>query len=164
MIRQVEQYHGIALARLVGGELAVTVGARSHEDYCSVYTVNDSVALYVKYSTSRLSPWTFGFKVEHQGEIRDLRARFDDIFVTLVCGLDGIACLACAEYQRVLDDDPKSGEWIKVRRGPRQKYAVSGSDGRTICKIGDNEYPAKVLGAVRAAKVQGRPSEVMFTE
>ncbi len=150
MIRRVEQYHGIALARLVRGELALTVGARSHEDYRVVYTVNDRVALYVKYSTSRLSPWTFGFKIEHQDEIRQLRAEFEDVFVTLVCGLDGIACLAGVEYQRMLDDDAKSGEWIKVSRGPRQKYAVSGSDGRTVFKIGDNEYPAKVHAAIGA--------------
>lgn len=150
MIRQVEQYHGIALARLVRGELAVTVGTRSHEDYRAVYTVNDCVALYVKYSTSRLSPWTFGFRVEHQDEIRQLRAAFGEVFVTLVCGLDGIACLSSVEYQRVLDDDPRSGEWIKVSRGPRQRYAVSGSNGRIVCKIGDNEYPAKVHAAVGA--------------
>lgn len=135
----------------------MTIGTRSHEDYRSVYTVNDRVALYVKYSTSRLSPWTFGFKVEYQDEIRQLRDEFADTFVTLVCGVDGIACLSGAEYQRVLDDDPRSGEWIKVSRGPRQKYAVSGSDGRTVCKIGDNEYPAKVHAAICAASMHGQP-------
>lgn len=152
MIRQVERYHGVALARLVRAESPVMVGTRVHEDYRSVYTVNSRVALYVKYSTSRLSPWMFGFKVEHQKEIAELRDEFADIFVTLVCGEDGIACLSGSEYRQVLNDDPQNGEWIKVSRRPREKYGISGSDGRTVCKIGDNEYPAKVYAAIRTAR------------
>ena len=151
MIREVERYHGAALARLVRSEDASAIKLRLHEDYRSVYTLEDRVALYMKYSTSRLSPWTFGFKIEHQKEITALRNEFDDTFVTLICGTDGIACLSGSEYQRVLDDDPRSGEWIRVVRSARQKYAVSGSDGRSVCRIGDNEYPAKVYAAIRAA-------------
>lgn len=156
MIRQVEQYHGVALARLVRAERAVTIGTRSHADYRSIYTVDGRVALYVKYSTSRLSPWNFGFTPEHQREILRLREEFADVFVTLVCGPDGVACLSGRECQQVLDDDPKPGEWIKVSRAPRQKYAVSGSDGRTIHKVGNSEYPAKVLTAIAATGSRSR--------
>jgi hypothetical protein len=68
--------------------------------------------------------------------------------VALVCGSDGIVCLTGAEYQRVLDDDPRPGEWIKAARLSRQKYSITGSDDRQIHKIGDNEFPAKVYGAI----------------
>lgn len=153
MIRQVERYHGVALARLVRAESAVTVGTRAHEDYRSVYTVNGRVALYVKYSTSRLSPWSFAFKAEHQQEIATLLKEFADAFITLVCGADGIACLSGSEYRQLLGDDPGSGEWIRVARSPRQKYAVSGSEGGRVCRIGDNEYPTKVYAALRRANV-----------
>lgn len=148
MIRELERYHGAALARLVRSDDALAVKLALHKDYRSVYTLEGRIALYMKYSTSRLSPWTFGFKVEHQGEIAALRDEFDDAFITLVCGTDGIACLSGSEYQRVLDDDPRSGEWIRVTRSARQKYAVSGSDARSVCRIGDNEYPAKVYAAI----------------
>ncbi len=150
MIRELERYHGAALARLVRSEDGAAVTLCLHEDYRSVYTLDNRVALYMKYSTSRLSPWTFGFKVEHQEEIAGLRDEFDETFVTLICGTDGIACLSGSEYQRVLDDDPRNGEWIRVARSARQKYAVSGSDGRGICRIGDSEYPAKVYAAIHA--------------
>jgi hypothetical protein len=149
MIRELDRYHGAALARLVRSENAAAVTLCLHEDYRSAYTLDNRVALYMKYSTSRLSPWTFGFKVEHQEEIAALRDEFDETFVTLVCGSDGIACLSGSEYQRVLDDYPKDGEWIRVSRAPREKYAISGSDGRSIWRVGDNEFPAKVYAAIR---------------
>jgi hypothetical protein len=114
----------------------------------SAYVLEERVGLYVKYSTNRMSPWGFSFHIDHQQEISMLRDEFDHVFVVLVCGFDGIACLTSHEYQRVLDDDPKDGEWIRVARLPRQKYSITGSDDRTVHKIGDNEYPAKVYQAL----------------
>jgi hypothetical protein len=152
VIRQVEQHHGAALARLIRAGESSTIGIRLHPEYRAAYLVDECVALYMKYATSRLSPWAFGFKIEHQNEIATLHDECNDVFVTLICGSDGIACLSSVEYQRVLDDDPRTGEWIRVARAPRQKYAVSGSDGRTICRIGDNEYPTKVYTAIRTAR------------
>jgi hypothetical protein len=149
VIRQVERYHGAALARLLRAEDSQAIELRAHRDYRSAYTLDNRLALYVKYSTSRLSPWTFAFKAEHQQEIAALLKEFADAFITLVCGTDGIACLSGSEYRQLLGDDPGSGEWIRVARGARQKYAVSGSDGRRVSRIGDNEYPAKVYTAIR---------------
>jgi hypothetical protein len=147
VIRQVERFHGVALARLIRSEGSAVSVAR-HPRCRAAYTIDDRVAVYVKYSTNRLSPWAFGFKQEHQAEIADLRAEFNEVFVALVCGTDGIACLGSREYQRVLDDVLHSSEWVRVARGRREKYAVTGSDGRKAVRIGDNEYPAKVLAAV----------------
>jgi hypothetical protein len=158
VIRQVEQYHGASLARLVRADESPAILLRVHDECRSAYTLDEHVALYVKYSTSRLSPWAFRFNVEHQEEIAMLRDEFDEAFVTLVCGSDGIVCLSGSEYQRVLDDDPKAGEWIKVARAPREKYAISGSDDRSIFRIGDNEFPAKVYAAIRRASGVGTAS------
>jgi len=147
MIRQVEYYHGVALARLIRTDSAAAIAIRTHPASRSTYVLDERVALYVKYSTNRLSPWPFGFNVQHQSEIAELRAEFEHVFVALVCGLDGIACLDGAEYQRVLDDDPQAGEWIKVARAARQKYRITGSDDRTVYRVGNNEYPGKVYAA-----------------
>ena len=151
MIRQVEYYHGAALARLCRESHSPGISIRIHEDCRSAYILEERVALYLKYSTNRLSPWTFSFQVGHQEEIASLREEYHDVFVVLLCGLDGIACLTGTEYQRVLDDDPNAGEWIKAARQPRQKYSITGSDDRKVCKIGDNEYPAKIYAAIRGA-------------
>jgi hypothetical protein len=148
MIRKVEYYHGAVLARLVRAEEQRAIAIRLHPGCRSAYVLDERIALYVKYSTNRLSPWTFAFGVDHQAEIARLQDEFREVLVALVCGLDGVACLRGFEYQRVLDDDPRSGEWIRVARSPRQKYAVTGSDQRQVFKVGDNEFPAKVYAAV----------------
>lgn len=148
MIRRVEYYHGVALARLIRANSARPMTIRMHSACRSGYVLDERIAMYVKYSTNRLSPWPFVFDVSHQQEMAELRQEFESAFVALVCGLDGVACLDSAQYQRVLDDDPRAGEWIKVARSPRQKYRITGSDDRTVCRIGDNEYPAKVYAAI----------------
>lgn len=151
MIRQVEEYHGAALARLLRADGSPAIKLRWHPRYRSAYVLEERIAVYMKYSTNRLSPWTFVFKREHQREIATLCDEFDETFVTLVCGSNGVACLSSAEYQAVLDSGLPESEWVRVARGPRQKYAVSGSVGRRVCRIGDNEYPAKMYAAIRRA-------------
>ena len=150
MIRQIEHYHGAALARLLRGEFEESVRVSVHQRIRSAYALNEHVSLYVKYATSRLSPWSFGFKAGHQDEIAALRAEFHEAFVVLVCGTDGIVCLDEGEYARLLDDEAESGEWIKVARSRRQKYVVTGSNSLGAFRVADNEYPAKVYAALRS--------------
>jgi hypothetical protein len=148
VIRQVEQYHGAVLARLLrfGEPEPINIGL--HPDYHSVYVVESAVAIYVKYSTNRLTPWAFVFRPEHQDEIDELCCEFKEIFVALVCGTDGVACLSSAEYAHVLDGGSSASEWVRVSRKPRQSYTVTGCDGRRTCKIGNSEYPTKVYTAI----------------
>jgi len=91
-----------------------------------------------------MSPWSFSFAAGHQSEIANLHEELLNVFVVLVCGADGIACLNYAEYKQLLDEDFRPVEWIKVSRRPREKYHLSGSDSVVEFTISDNEYPAKV--------------------
>jgi len=116
--------------------------------------LDEQVALYMKYSSNRLSPWSFSFNAEHQREIATLTARWSAVFVALICGSDGIACLSQDELRRVLDDDFRPVEWIRVARRKREKYSITGSDGRQIFKVGDSEFPTKVLAQLVAGARQ----------
>lgn len=149
MIRQVEKYHGVALARLLRSGRSDPISIGVHPDYRSAYVIEDVVAVYVKYSTNRLTPWTFAFRPEHQDEIDELCGELDETFIALVCGDDGVACLTSMEYRCVMHGESSATEWIRVSRRPRQRYAVSGSDGQRVCRIGNREYPAKVFTAMR---------------
>jgi len=95
-----------------------------------------------------MSPWGFSFAADHQAEIAGLAGEFGTVFVSLICGEDGIACLTYTEYKRLLDDDFRPMEWIRAVRRPREKYTLTGSDSTAAFKIGDNEYPAKVYLAL----------------
>lgn len=143
MIQTIERYHGAVLARLLRDGRAPAIGLAVHRRCPTAYVVEDEIAVYVKYSTSRLSPWTFGFKSEHRKEIANLRQELREVFVTLACGLDGVVCLGSDEYVQM----GPSGS-IRVARQPRQKYLVRGGSPKNVIRIGNNEFPAKVIAAI----------------
>lgn len=115
----------------------------------SSYLLDGRAALSLKYSSARMSPWTFSFSDQHQAEIGALADKLAPVFIGLICGTDGIACLSHAEYKRLLDDDFRPMEWIKVVRRAREKYTLTGSDSTSSLKIADNEFPEKVYEALK---------------
>jgi len=148
MVREFEFYHGAALARLIHGRKNISIQQYSAATSNASYVINGQIGLYLKHSTSRLSPWVFTFKKEHQDEIEEMRAALDDVFVVLICGKDGMACLSHEELKLALDDDHGVVEWLRAARRTREKYAISGSDGRLKTKIGENEFPSKVIARI----------------
>lgn len=144
MVREFEFYHGAALTRLIHGHKNISVEQYSAATSNASYVINDRVGLYLKHSTNRLSPWVFTFRREHQQEIEAMKERLEDVFVVLICGKDGMACLSYSEMKLALDDTHGEVEWLKAARRIREKYAISGSDGKLKTKIGDNEFPAKI--------------------
>lgn len=150
MIGEQERHHGVVLARLVRGASPYGADILLRGQQRSSYVVGGRVALYVKYSTRRLSPWSFSFTQAHQVEVAALGSTFDCTFVVLVCGDDGIACLSLSEFNSLLDDNFEPTEWLKAARGRRQRYTVTGTDNRQGIKVGDSEFPAKVLASLFA--------------
>lgn len=154
-----EIYHGIALARLCRWSKEQPVALRAHASARSAYVVDERIALYVKYSTKRMTPWQFSFADVHQREISDLRGELDEVFVILVCGFDGVACLSGAQYGRLLDDEFRPMEWIKAVRKSREKYTLTGSDSLASFKVADSDYPARIyrsLDELDRKEVRGR--------
>lgn len=151
-ISETERYHGAALSRLIReADRQLTVGYRGASR--STYVVN-GVGLYLKYSTKRLSPWSYTFTAEHQAELDKLETLSNSAFLVLVCGKDGIVCLGRSELQKLLDDTHLDSEWIRVSRQPREKYKVTGSDGRAPLLIADNEFPAKLFNSDSKSKYE----------
>lgn len=149
MIREFEFYHGAALARLIHGYEGLGVEQYSAATSNASYVIDNKLGLYLKHSTNRLSPWTFTFKREHQQEIEEMREKLSDVFVVLICGKDGMACLSFNELKLALDTEFGPVEWIKAARRTREKYTISGSDGKLKTKIGENEFPTKIITRLR---------------
>lgn len=151
MIREIEHYHGAILARLVRAArddlatISLTSSGRSS------YVVGGTVGLYVKHSTSRLTPWSFSFQRDHQLELRSLSESCAAVFVVLVCGSDGIVCLSASELARIFDSEHQPAEWVKASRRKREKYLVTSSDDRRGVRIADSDFPARVFQALRAS-------------
>jgi hypothetical protein len=147
LISQVEIFHGAAIVRLFRAS-SQAVSIRADAQCRSSYVLDERFGLYIKYSANRMSPWPFSFRVEHQEEIDVIASEYESVFVVLVCGTDGIACLDLNEYRLALDEEVEPGEWIKVSRKRREKYTVTGSDVRRAFKIADSEYPSKILAGL----------------
>ena len=148
MIKDVEFYHGVVLERLIEGQVRICITEFEESSKCS-YVLDDKVGIYIKHSSNRMSPWTYNFTKIHQDVLAEMATRFNDLFVLLVCGRNGIVCLNFNELKTILNTDHRDNEWIKVSRGPREKYAVCGTDGKLKMKIAESHFPSVVHDALR---------------
>ncbi|HTE22828.1 MAG TPA: hypothetical protein VK674_07390 [Candidatus Limnocylindria bacterium] len=155
MVREFEFYHGAALTRLIHGHKNISIEQYSAATSNASYVINEQVGLYLKHSTSRLSPWVFTFKKEHQDEVRKMKDGFGEVFIILICGKDGMVCLSYKELRLALDDDHGPAEWLKAARRTREKYAISGTDGKLKTKIGENEFPSKIISCLEDQESDG---------
>lgn len=136
-------FHGSALVRLIQDPR--THGVELYGgNHC--YLVNKKSCIYLKHSTKRISPWQFTFLPEHLSEIADMQGNTKALFVVLICNDDGICCLDYREVaQLVLVGNMSQTKSIRVSRSVHEKYAVSGTDGKLKHKIGNSDFPRKLL-------------------
>lgn len=147
IINYFKLYHGAALHYIIDSGERVTINNYKGGSNSS-YVLNDSIGLYIKYSNKRLSPWQFSFAKEHQDEILEMKDSYQEVFILLVCGRDGIVCLSFKELKVLLDDNHKEIETISVRRPQGKMYKVVGTDGKLNYKISRSDFPEKVLQSI----------------
>jgi hypothetical protein len=145
VIKEFEFFHGVVFARLLHGtQRLVSIRAFDPESNAA-YVVDDSIGIYIKYSSKRMTPWSFTFSPEHKREIEQLRASIPKVFVVLVCNDDGVVCLSDAELKTILDDQAESHQWVSATRHKREMYSVEGSKGRLESKVGKDDFPNKLF-------------------
>ncbi len=136
-------FYGSALVRLIHDYR--THGVKLYNGN-NCYLINEQSCVYMKHSTKRISPWQFTFLPEHMVEIANLYNQKNNLFVVLICNDDGICCLSFDELAQVIFfGNIGQSKFIRVSRSPREKYTVTGSDGKLKHKIGDSEFSNKVL-------------------
>lgn len=150
-IDKFELYHGAALSKLFVPNRKITINSCVTTSKCA-YTLNDSVALYIKFSTGRMTTWNFNFKKIHQEEIKEIYDLHKQLFLLLICGNDGIVCLSYSELKKVLDEEFDENESITVKRWRKQQYGIKGTNGKLEFKIPVNSYPKKVFDTLDNVK------------
>ncbi len=136
-------FYGSALVRLIRDSR--TYGVKLHGGN-NCYLINDKICVYLKHCTKRMSPWSFTFMPNHMAEIASLYSQNKKLFVILICNDDGVCCLNYDELAQVIFfGNIGQTKFVKAARSPREKYTVSGSDGKLKHKIGANEFPRKVF-------------------
>jgi hypothetical protein len=140
-IKQFELYHGAVLTALARSDRPVTlrmIETRPSEAW-AVYTLNDEVELYVKYSTAvrglktrpGASSWTFVFGSDEVAKLSELSAE-RDVYAALVCARKAISKDKCMhvcllrpeELGRLIDLDDHCSQSTTVRYVPRKKLRL----------------------------------------
>lgn len=147
MLKEFEFFHGVVLARITHGIKGIIKIENYPSSSNSSYIINDHVGIFIKYSSKRMSPWRFSFQKQHQDEILEMKNKLGEVYIVLVCNNDGVACLNFNELKMILDTEHEEVEWISIARGPREKYEVKGSDGKLKFKIGNSDFPSKIIKA-----------------
>ena len=147
MIKEFEFFHGVVFTRLLHGtQRPVSIQAFKPTSNAS-YVVDDTVGIYIKYSSKQMTPWRFTFSQTHKTEIDLLRANMPNVFIVLVCNDDGVVCLSYDELKRIMSDQQEGFQWISATRHKREMYSIEGSDGRLEFKVGKNDFPKKLFAS-----------------
>ena len=145
MLKKFEMYHGSVFSRLLhrAGRAVRIETYPSRSNPC--YIIDEHIGLFIKYRTDRMSPWVFSFSEDNVIELLAMKDKLSRVFIALVCHYDGIVCLSFDEFDILINPSRNNGGWIRIERRSREKYAVTGSDGELPGKIGEIEFPSKML-------------------
>ena len=137
-IKKQEFYEGAALYLL-----ARTGRVRSIRYESPFFLLNDSLWVYLKYSTKGRSPWGFTFMAAEQALLEE-RSSKSDIVVGLVCGSDGVAGLPYEAYRSIAATRP-SAVHIACYRAHNEHYKLKGPDGALAGKIAPSSWQ-RIIG------------------
>lgn len=133
-------YYGSAIFRLL--ESYNTVKIKIIES--NIFEINSNFLLFFKHSTKRLPPWTFTFQPNHIHSILELKEKSLNLYIVFICYKNGICCLSFNELRKIiLIGKNESTKWVRVSRSLREKYTVTGSNGKLKYKIGNSDFPNK---------------------
>lgn len=138
MIKEFEIFHGVVFSRLTHKFGQIKINSLVNGDNSS-YVINDSIALYIKFSRKRLTPWQFTFSDEHFNSIITLSNQFSKVYIVFVCNDDGICCISLEEFLfNIVNIEENSTKSILISRAKNEQYGVSGTDGKLKYKISDS--------------------------
>lgn len=144
MISETESHFGALLART-----AQEIGAAVEIEICErlsggLFIVGRKAGLYAKYSTSRMSPWTFTVTRDQFARATSLESRVGAVCVCLVCASDGIAAIPLAEVAPLLwaPGAPGAQATLSASRRPRHQYLIRGSQGVLDRRISEADLGA----------------------
>ena len=135
MINEFKAYHGSAFAELIDESTVPITLFRPDLSNNAVYILNNSIGLFIKHSTKRVSPWRFSFQSDHVTNLQELTQEFDHAFMVLICGRYAIAVLNNCEIRDLLPLNSPSTSWVSVNSSHNTMLTIEGSSGKLKRKI-----------------------------
>ncbi len=139
-VHEYELFHGIVLTKIVRSDRPITlrmIETRPSDEW-SVYTLNDQIELFIKYTTAQRSnardsggkTWSFGFSLDQVTKIAKLK-QTKDLYIALVCGGVNIkkdemqVCLLLPEeIEEIFNLQEPQNRSITLKSIPSQQYTL----------------------------------------
>jgi hypothetical protein len=152
MLGEGEFYSGVVLSRIVReSQQQLTFGSLSQLSGL-VFTIDGLVALFIKYSSNRLSPWGFTFTADQVKQIQLVQKSRLEPVIALVCHEDGIAAVAYDEFVSLIGAQiPPTGGWVRAVRQKRHGYGLKGSQAELKNKVSLSDLWPKISLAMELA-------------
>lgn len=140
MISDSSRYYGCVLHQLIEQHEQQATIQRLNGDILGFYLVNGSLPFYIKYSTTRIGPWSFNFQLPHQKRQKELFDMYGECVTVFVCGRDGIAALPYTELQKIIDVNSELQEGVSIRRRHNKMYQIHGRNGALDRKVSRSSF------------------------
>jgi len=123
-------YQGAVFAELLDEvDQSLSIRAVREEGRLGAYIIDARVGLYIKHSAVRMSPWQFTFSKANALALMELRRQAPKVFIVFVCWLDGMLCTTLDELTEILGAGVSEQAWVRIDRGKKKWYSVSGAAG-----------------------------------
>lgn len=150
MIGEKERYHGVMLHRILRGSEGVAVTLEMMNGFGGLsYLVNDSTPLYVKYSTSRTTPWAFTFTPEQRDNVIELDRAYQMVWLAFVCGNEGVLAVKwdwADENLIKVTDNGSFSLTITRRRSHQFRISGAGAVGGPI-PVAESTFPRDIIAS-----------------
>jgi hypothetical protein len=138
LIKKQEFYEGAALYQLMRTNAVERVAYAQ-----PFFILNDRIAVLLKYSTSKDSPWNFAFTEAELIELRHTDLQFK-YYSGLVCGSDGVVTLSREQILQLVGDN-NSNVRVGCYRRHDQHYQVNGPTGPLSKKVSRADWTRMLL-------------------
>lgn len=105
----------------------------------------NTIGLFVKFSTARRSPWRFNFNQMHKVSIDALMRESLKAYVVLVSVEDGVACITDEQLEGLIDLENPATESIQLKGKHKESYRISGSEGKLERPLPRNSFPQVII-------------------
>jgi len=135
MLSDREIYYGIALISLFENSSKKLSIYKSNKESLSLYEIGSNSNLFIKHSTSRITPWSFSLTIKDKVIISEILDKSQEVYLNLVCGYSGVAVISSQEVMQITDFESNNPSRISIKSFKKESYEVSGKKGKLKHKV-----------------------------
>jgi hypothetical protein len=151
MITEQDRYFGSAIVEILKSfPQGVKMSRLDKSPGGAAFTIGEDCLVYLKYSTARLTPWTFTFNTSHM-DFLNAQASKRRTVIGFVCGVDGIAGVSVNEIFSLIPVYTDKPTGLSISRRPGHNYHLKSGGKELEITVSNADFVRKVHGQSKAA-------------